>query len=82
MALISVPAIYDGEQVRLMERAPVQGPYRVLVTFVEPVLEQARPGALTSFEATFGTWQDDRPLEETLRDIHRSRRSKTVPPGV
>ncbi|MBI4790426.1 MAG: hypothetical protein HY782_25630 [Chloroflexi bacterium] len=36
MPLVSVPAVYDGQQVRLLEAAPVREPYRVLVTFVEP----------------------------------------------
>ena len=36
MPLVSVPAIYDGKHVRLLEEAPVEDTYRVLVTFAEP----------------------------------------------
>ncbi len=83
MPLLSVPAIYDGELVRLLEAVPMEGPYRVLVTFVEPVNEQgAPPGSGTALDASFGTWRDERPIEDTLRDIHEARRSRTAPPGV
>ena len=65
MPLLSVPAVYDGKQIRLLETAPVQGgPYRVVVTFVEPAREEevlARDVA--RFWASFGAWQDDRPVE-------------------
>lgn len=83
MPLVSVPAVYDGKQVRLLETAPVEGPYRVLVTFVEPAPEEERaPRDLARFWASFGAWQDDRPVESTLQDIHEARRSKKEPPAL
>lgn len=79
MSLVSVPAIYDGKQIRLLEVAPVRVPYRVLVTFVEPT----RPARdFTRFWASLGAWQDDRPVEDTLRDIHQARRSTVEPPAL
>jgi len=33
----------------------------------------------SDFLATFGTWQDSLPVEETLSDIHEGRRSKSEP---
>lgn len=82
MSLISVPAIYDGERIRLLEAAPVEGPYRVLVTFVEPTREQGESRDLNRFRNSFGAWKDDRPAEETLRDIHEARRSRAEPPAL
>lgn len=83
MSLISVPAIYDGKQIRLLELAPVQGPHRVLVTFIEPTDKKVTPPRdLARFWASFGAWQDERPVEETLRDIHEARRSKREPPAL
>lgn len=80
MALVSVSAIYDGEQIRLLEAPPVHEPYHVLVTFVEPVGEQeAAPANREAFWASFGAWQDSRPAEATLEDIHQARRSKKEP---
>jgi hypothetical protein len=38
-----VPAIYDGQHIRLLEAAPVREPYRVLVTFLEPVRDGVVP---------------------------------------
>lgn len=81
MSLVSVPAIYDGENIRLLEKAPADEPYRVLVTFVEPVREQ-EPDVRARFLHSFGAWQDDRPVEETLRDIHEARRSRAEPPAL
>jgi len=81
--LVSVPAVYDGKQIRLLEMAPVEGPYRVLVTFLAPAGERVPPRQdLTPFWHSFGAWQDDRPVEETLRDIRDARRSKTEPPPL
>jgi hypothetical protein len=71
MPLVSVPAIYEGEQIRLLEEAPVQGPYRVLVTFVAPAYTSTTSPDLTHFWDSFGLWQDDRPVEATLDDIHQ-----------
>jgi hypothetical protein len=82
MPLVSIPAIYDGEEVRLLENAPVQGAYRVVVTFIEPTSTAPSPQDLERFWASFGAWQDPRPIEETLRDIHDARRSKATPPDL
>ena len=84
MSRVSVPAIYDGKEIRLLQAAPVRGPYHVLVTFLEPACEQE--GAPTRVPArfwdSFGAWRDDRPIETTLHEIHRARRSKTEPPAL
>lgn len=83
MSLVSVPAVYDGKQIRWLELVPVQGAYRVLVTFIEPAHEEVTPPRdLARFWASFGTWQDERPVEETLRDIHEARYSKKEPPAL
>ena len=83
MSLISVPAIYDGKQIRWLETVPVAGPYRVLVTFLEPASEEMQPQPdMAHFWASFGAWQDSRPIEETLREIHTARLSKTEPPTL
>ena len=80
MPLVSVPAIYDGRHVRLLEAPPVQEPYHVLVTFLEPEREEVGLSRdLARFWASFGAWQDDRPIEETLRDIHEARQSRSDP---
>ena len=83
MPLISVPAVYDGKKIRLLEPSPVQGWYRVLVTFVEPARdENARPADRSRFWRSLGAWQDDRPVKATLQDILKARRSRTTPPAL
>ena len=65
MPLISVPALYDGTSVQLLEQVSVNEPYRVLVTFVEPVRTAARLSELERFWASFGAWQDQEPIDWT-----------------
>lgn len=81
MPPVSVQAIYDGEQIRLLEDVPVDGPYRVLVTFVGPV-DVEDDGARQRFQDSFGAWQDERPIEATLADIYGARHSSTDPPQL
>ena len=83
MSLVSVPAVYDGNEVRLLESISVEGPYRVVVTFLEPLPGGA--GGLreeASFWASFGAWEDDRSPDELLRDIRAARQSKAAPPDL
>ncbi len=83
MPLVSIPAVYDGKEIQLLEDAPVEGSYRVVVTFIEPTTEsETVPQDLARFWASFGAWKDDRPIEETLRDIHAARQSKSTPPSL
>jgi hypothetical protein len=81
MPLPSVPAVYDGKEIKLLEPSPVQGRYRVLVTFIEPAHdENVRPAERSRFWRSLGAWQDDRPIGATLEDILQARRSRTEPP--
>ena len=83
MPLVSVPAVYDGNTISLLEAPPSRRPYRVLVTFVEPVDAADRQARNTDrFLRSFGAWRDNRPVEATLIDIHESRRSRTTPPAL
>ncbi len=83
MALVPVEAVYEDGHIRLLESPPIHGAYRVLVTFVEPMAGQGVfEQRVQAFQATFGSWHDDRPIEETLLDLHQSRQSKLVPPEL
>lgn len=83
MVLVSVPALYDGKEIRLLEALPTNEPYRVVITFIEPASStEQEPHNLTRFWASFGAWQDDVPADETMRRIHESRRSRTEPPTL
>ena len=80
MPLVSVPALYDGNRVALLEAPPSRRPYRVLVTFVEPA--DAADERAARFLSSFGAWRDERPVEATLADIHESRSSRREPPAL
>jgi hypothetical protein len=83
MPLVSVPALYDGNSITLLETPPSRKPYRVLVTFVEPAeAAETRARSAARFLNSFGAWRDDRPVEATLADIHEARRSRTEPPAL
>ena len=56
--------------------------YRVLVTFVEPARDlDARAERRERFLRSLGAWQDERPVEATLKDILEARRSRSEPPS-
>jgi len=83
MSLMSVPAIYDGKTIRLLEPVSIKSPYRVVVTFLEPIRDQARTlRNLDRFWASFGAWKSDEPAEETVKRIYESRRSRSEPPKL
>lgn len=79
MPLISIPGVYDGKTITLLEAAPFQEPYRVMVTFVEPVATPAEEPDHTAFWASFGAWQET-PGEPTLETLVAERRSKRIVP--
>ena len=83
MPLTSIPAVFDGQQIRFLERPPVRGRYRVVVTFLEPAPESSTASANQErFWRSFGAWSDERPIEATLQDIYASRKSKVRPPTL
>ena len=82
MSLLSVSAIYDGKNIRLLESVPVKSPYRVLVTFLEPIRDEAdKLHRSERFWESFGTWGNDETAEETVKRIYRDRRSRSEPPN-
>jgi len=72
--MLAVRGIYTGEQVRCLEPVHVRPNVRVIITFLED--EEATSNAdadLEEFLALCGTWEDDRPVEEIVKDIYESR---------
>lgn len=81
MPLISIPAVYDGKTITFLEAVPFQEPYRVMVTFVEPVAGAPAEADHTAFWASFGAWQET-PGEPALETLVAERRSKSEPPAL
>ena len=84
MSLVSVPAIYDGKNIRLLESVSVKSPYRVVVTFLEPITDKVEISRnLDRFWASFGAWgANEETAEETVKRIYESRRSRSEPPKL
>lgn len=82
MPHVTVPAIFDGKNVRLLEDSPVNEPYRVLVTFIKPEPNELVKTQMERFRASFGAWEDDRSVKETINDIYETRKSGTKPPSI
>lgn len=82
MTYITVPAIFDGKNIRLLEEPPVNKPYRVMVTFLSPNEIDTAEAKMERFKASFGAWDDDRSIKETINDIYESRQSRPKPPSI
>ncbi|NCP16290.1 hypothetical protein GW866_04515 [bacterium] len=82
MPHVTVPAIFDGKNVSLLEDSPVNEPYRVMVTFIKPEPNELMKTQMERFQASFGAWQDDRSVKKTINDIYETRTSRTKPPSI
>lgn len=82
MPHVTVTAIFDGKNVRLLEDPPVNEPYRVMVTFIDPEPDEQVKTQVKRFWASFGAWQDDRSVKETIDDIYKTRKTRTKPPSL
>lgn len=77
MPIISIPAVFDGKTITLLEAAPFQEQYRVIVTFVEPFTAAPDETDHSTFWASFGAWQET-PGEPSLESLVAERRSKRI----
>jgi hypothetical protein len=59
-----VHGIYDGKVIRLLEPIQVEGPYRVVVTFLEPLDKDTPRSGEDNLERFIGMWADFTPEEE------------------
>lgn len=79
MPLMSIPAVFDGTTIALLEAAPFQEPYRGIVTFVEPITAAPDETDHSTFWVSFGAWQE-MPGEPSLESLVAERRSKRIVP--
>jgi len=67
--MVSVRAVYDQGQVKLLEKPPVQNRSEVLVTFLAP--EPVAPaGGLRTFQDLKGIWSG---IDISLEDIEAAK---------
>ena len=82
MPLTSISAVYDGKEIRPLEPIPVQSPYLVVITFLEPASDNSGAEEISrQFWESFGAWNDSRTTGEILSEIHAGI-SKSDPPPL
>ena len=64
--MLSVRGIYDGKQIKPLEEFDVPPDVEVIITFMDKK---------TGLLELSGTWEDDRPVEEIIKEINDSRTS-------
>ena len=64
--MLVVHGIYDGKVVRLLEPIQVESPYRVTVTFLEPLGRDTPTTGEDNLERFIGMWADFTPEEEQV----------------
>jgi hypothetical protein len=65
-AMLVVHGIYDGKVVRLLEPIQVESPYRVTVTFLEPLGRDTPTTGEDNLERFIGMWVDFTPEEDQV----------------
>jgi hypothetical protein len=61
-----VQGVYDGRVVRLLEPVQAEKPYRVTVTFLEPIGSDSLRPEEDSLERFVGMWDDFTPEEDRV----------------
>jgi hypothetical protein len=69
MPMVSVRAVYDKGEVRLIEKPPVQDRYDVLVTFLAPKATAAPAAGKRTLKDLQGIWSG---IDLSLEDIQAS----------
>ena len=75
--MLSVRGIYDGKQIKPLEKFDVPPNVEVIITFMDQkkTTAQSRVEKETGLLGLSGTWEDDRPVEEIIKEIYDSRTS-------
>jgi len=74
--MLSVRGIYDGKQIKPLEKFDVPPDVEVIITFMDKkTTVQSKDDKKTGLLELSGTWEDDRPVEEIIKEIYDSRTS-------
>jgi len=74
--MLSVRGVYDGKRIKPIEMFNAPSNVEVIITFLDEkgggrLAERMTKGLLE----LSGTWEDDRPVEEIIKDIYDNRTS-------
>jgi hypothetical protein len=74
--MLSVRGIYDGKQIKPLEKFDVPPNVEVIITFMDTkTIEQPIDNKTRDLLELSGTWEDDRPVEDIIKEIYDSRTS-------
>lgn len=74
--MLAIRGIYDGKQIKPLEKFNLHPNVEVIITFLEDnPLQKYRTNTKKTKEllALSGTWKDNRPIEEMIREIYEGR---------
>jgi hypothetical protein len=72
--MLSVRGIYDGKQIKPLEEFDVPPNVEVIITFMDKkATDQSVDDKTRDLLELSGTWEDDRSVEEIIREIYDSR---------
>ena len=72
--MLAIRGTYDGKQIKPLEKIKVPPNVEVIITFLDDKFSQKPITDKTKdLLALSGTWEDNRPVEEIIRDIYESR---------
>lgn len=58
--MLAIKGVYDGKRVKLLEKLPKNGRYRVIVTFLEELDEAHEVRNFSAQATSFTFWNDSR----------------------
>ena len=74
--MLAIRGIYDGEQVKPLEKFKMYPNVEVIITFLDNNSLQKHPANTQKTKellALSGAWKDNRPIEEMIQEIYESR---------
>lgn len=70
--MLSIRGIYNGKEIRPLEKINVRPNVRVIITFLENKFLK-KPNKTKDLLSLSGTWEDERTSEEIIKDIYGAR---------
>ena len=72
--MLTIRGIYTGTEIKLLEDVHVRPNVQVIITFLEnEPLSKDTDENTQELLALGGTWEDERPVEDIIKDIYGSR---------
>jgi hypothetical protein len=72
--MLSVRGIYDGKQIKPLEEFDAPPNVEVIITFMDKsITDQSIDDKTKELLELSGTWEDDRSVEEIIKEIYDSR---------